>query len=87
MSVFIWKLLHMLLSCNQIFCHTFEEIFYANFDAHMKKLLKQKNSTNFRQSILSMFFKAKIEFGDLQIAGKQCTINHEFARQKVKQKA
>ena len=65
-------------SCNQIFCQTFE-IFHANFDAHLK-ILQQKKSTNFRQSNLSMFFKAKIKLGDAQIAGKQSTINHEFAK-------
>ena len=30
---------------------------------------------------MSIFFKAKIKFGDAPIAGKQCTISHDFARQ------
>ena len=57
-------------NCNQIFCHTFEDIFHANFDAHLKKQLECNNLMNFGQSNLSMIFKTKIKFGDAPITGK-----------------
>ena len=55
----------------------------------LKKQLKQNNLINFRQSNLSMFFKAKIKFGNAPVAGKQLgnTISHDFARQMVRQNA
>ena len=87
MSHFIWKLSHMFLSCNQIFCHTFERIFHANLDAYLKKLLKQKKITNLGQSILSNFFKAKINFKDAPTLGKQSTIDYELSKKNLTQNA
>ena len=46
MSDFFWRLLHILPSLSMIFCHCFGEILDANFDAHLKKLIKQKNNIN-----------------------------------------
>ena len=46
MSDFFWRLLHILPSWSMIFCHCFGEILDANFDAHLKKLIKQKNNIN-----------------------------------------
>ena len=77
----------MFLSCNQIFCHTFERIFHANLDAHLKKLLKQKKFTNLRLSISSIFFKAKINIEDAPVAGKQSTMDNDLAKRNLKQNA
>ena len=67
MSDFFWKLLHMFLSCNQIFCHIFEEIFYANLDAHIKKLLKQKIQPISESQICQSFSKPRSNLGMLQL--------------------
>ena len=70
-----------------MFRHANEDIFHANFDAHLKKQLKQNSMINFGHSNLSMFFKAKIKFGNAPVRGKQFTIGHDFARQMVRQNA
>ena len=80
MSDFTWNLLDMFLSCYLIFCHTFERIFHANLVDDLKKLLKQKKITNLGQSILSNFFKAKINFKDAPTLGKKITIDYDLAK-------
>ena len=75
----------MFLSCNLISYHTFERIFHANLDAYLKKLLKQKKITNLGQSILSNFFKAKINFKDAPTLGKQSTSDYDLAKKVLTQ--
>ena len=42
LSNFFWGLLHMIIGYCLIFCHIYDAIFHANFDANSKKLIKQK---------------------------------------------